>query len=65
MTTPAFLDRFARRFTEARRGRATRRILSGLPFEIQKDIGWPSAADHPNDARNAPTLRGRYPRSVA
>ena len=35
------LKEFASRVAEARRRRATRRIVESLPAHLRKDIGWP------------------------
>jgi uncharacterized protein YjiS (DUF1127 family) len=35
------LKEFATRVAEARRRRATRRVLDSLPAHLRKDIGWP------------------------
>ncbi len=42
MHTPAFLTRFAREIGDARRNRRNANLLSALPRDIQKDIGWPA-----------------------
>jgi hypothetical protein len=45
MFAPSFLSRFVHRIGEARRNRQTERVLSQLPQDVQKDIGWPTAAE--------------------
>ncbi|MET3790069.1 hypothetical protein [Aquamicrobium terrae] len=40
-----FITRTVHNFTTARARHKTERLLRALPLEIQKDIGWPEAAD--------------------
>ncbi|HET7718117.1 MAG TPA: DUF1127 domain-containing protein, partial [Bauldia sp.] len=35
------IKEFASRVAEARRRRATQRVLDSLPAHLRKDIGWP------------------------
>jgi hypothetical protein len=45
------IGRIATEFNAARARYWTERAIRSLPQELQKDIGWPEAADTPDDRR--------------
>jgi len=45
------IGRIATEFHAARTRYWTERAIRSLPQELQKDIGWPEAADTPDDRR--------------
>lgn len=51
------IGRIATEFSAARTRYQTERALRSLPQELQKDLGWPEAADAPESARPASTRR--------
>ncbi|MDO9307360.1 MAG: hypothetical protein ABIK36_02510 [Pseudomonadota bacterium] len=46
MSLMTALGRFAADYRAARARQETERSIRALPFEIQKDIGWPEAYRH-------------------
>ncbi|MGB3415880.1 MAG: hypothetical protein WBA36_04345 [Mesorhizobium sp.] len=53
MSVLSSIGRIAARYSLARSRYRTERELLSLPFEVQKDIGWPEISDC--------TLTGRHP----
>ncbi|MER9894541.1 hypothetical protein NKJ40_21080 [Mesorhizobium sp. M0119] len=45
MSILSSIGRIATEFSEARARYQTERAIRALPIELQKDIGWPDAAD--------------------
>ncbi|WP_315923568.1 hypothetical protein [Mesorhizobium sp. SP-1A] len=53
------IGRIAAEFAATRARYRTRRMLSALPLEMQKDIGWPEASCEPaRNGRAAPVACG-------
>lgn len=53
MSVFSALGRLAAEYTEARSRYLTERQIHALPFELQKDIGWPDA-HAPSTSSHAP-----------
>jgi len=51
MSILSSIGRFATEFSAARARYQTERAIHALPIELQKDIGWPEAADAKSGAR--------------
>lgn len=59
MTIFSSIERAVSEFQAARSRYLTERAISSLPFELQKDIGWPEAADErPKVARGVGSWAG-------
>jgi hypothetical protein len=52
MSILSSIGRFATEFSAARARYQTERAIRALPIELQKDIGWPEAADAKTGVRN-------------
>ncbi|MBZ9798074.1 hypothetical protein [Mesorhizobium sp. ES1-4] len=52
MSILSSLGRIATEFNAARARYQTERAIRSLPIELQKDIGWPEAADTKSGIRN-------------
>jgi hypothetical protein len=48
-------DRYVTEFRSRREAARTERVISSLPLEVQKDIGWP----HPHEDTQARLIRER------
>ncbi|MER9231095.1 hypothetical protein NKI56_03140 [Mesorhizobium sp. M0622] len=52
MSILSSIGRIATEFSEARARYQTERAIRALPIELQKDIGWPEAADAKTGSRH-------------
>ena len=52
MSILSTIGRLAAEYSEARARYLTERSIHALPIELQKDIGWPEAADTKTGARH-------------
>ena len=57
MSIISTIERIASEFTAARTRQQTERAIRSLPFELQKDIGWPEAVGS-DGARRSDLLPG-------
>lgn len=59
MSILSTLNRIAHEYHDARVRYLTERQINALPFEVQKDIGWPDANDNHRPTVIGPWTGGR------